>query len=100
MVYTSIVRRAYPTSTKLNVWAGIFHDKIARPLFLDGNLDGEMYLKLLENNIGPMLSRIFENDHQYSAEQLQLVSTTPNLFVITYIKGFVSNELIYKTQLI
>jgi hypothetical protein len=36
---------------KLNVWAGIMGDRILEPAFLDGNLDGEIYLRLLQEDL-------------------------------------------------
>jgi Helix-turn-helix domain (DUF4817) len=54
---------------KLNVWAGIFGDRIVGPLFLEGNLTGEMYLELLEDIIKPMLDDIIENDANYLEDQ-------------------------------
>lgn len=55
---------------KLNVWAGIFGNRIVGPFFLEGNLTGEMYLGLLEDTIDPMLTDIIENDQNYLEDQL------------------------------
>ncbi|KAJ8941334.1 hypothetical protein NQ318_004778 [Aromia moschata] len=35
---------------KVNVWAGIIGENIIGPFFIDGNLNGETYLALLQNN--------------------------------------------------
>lgn len=58
------------TPQKLNVWAGIFGDRLIGPIFLDGNLTGEMYLNLIENIVHPLLVDIVENDDRYSADEL------------------------------
>ncbi|EFN87922.1 hypothetical protein EAI_08475, partial [Harpegnathos saltator] len=57
---------------KLNVWAGIFGNRIVGPLFLLGtsNLTAEMYLELLEDIIDPMLTDVIENDEHYLEDQL------------------------------
>ncbi|KAJ8951110.1 hypothetical protein NQ318_021554 [Aromia moschata] len=34
----------------VNVWAGIIGENIIGPFFIDGNLNGETYLSLLQNN--------------------------------------------------
>lgn len=47
---------------KLNVWAGILGNRIIGPYFLPGNLNGEMYLELLETYIYPMIVETMEND--------------------------------------
>lgn len=54
---------------KLNVWCGIFGDRIVGPFFIDGNLTGETYLRLLEDHIDPMLTDIIENDDRYLEEE-------------------------------
>ncbi|KAJ8944389.1 hypothetical protein NQ318_017709, partial [Aromia moschata] len=36
---------------KVNVWAGIIGQNIIGPFFIDGNLNGETYLALLQNNV-------------------------------------------------
>ncbi|KAJ8958701.1 hypothetical protein NQ318_016428, partial [Aromia moschata] len=36
---------------KVNVWAGIIEENIIGPFFIDGNLNEETYLTLLQNNI-------------------------------------------------
>lgn len=49
--------RYVPTQTqfpqKLNVWAGILGDHIIGPFFIDGSLDSQKYLSLLQDNILP-----------------------------------------------
>lgn len=42
-------------SQKLNVWAGIYNNRIIGPFFLEGNLNGNMYLELLDAQIIPAL---------------------------------------------
>src|SRR5437588_198499 len=38
---------------KVNVWAGIVGNHIVGPFFIDGNLNGDKYLELLQNNVVP-----------------------------------------------
>lgn len=47
---------------KLNVWCGIFGDHIIGPFFIDGTLDGDKYLQLLEEAIDPRITEIVETD--------------------------------------
>lgn len=47
---------------KLNVWAGIFRDRIVGPFFIDGNLDGPRYLELLQEQIVPAIQEIAGDD--------------------------------------
>lgn len=49
------------TPEKLNVWAGILGDTIIGPVFIDGNLNGDIYLDLLENIIDPLIVDALEN---------------------------------------
>lgn len=53
---------------KLNVWAGIFGSKLIGPFFLDGTLNGERYLELLQETIDPFLTNIVETEVQLSGE--------------------------------
>ena len=46
---------------KANVWAGIIGDRIIGPIFIDGNLNGDRYLELLENEIVPAVVTWFSN---------------------------------------
>lgn len=55
---------------KLNVWAGIFGDRLVGPFFLPGNLTGQMYLQLLEDAIDPALTDIIENVPEYDEDHL------------------------------
>lgn len=43
---------------KLNVWAGILCNQIVGPFFINGNLTGEKYVNLLNNQIIPEIQRI------------------------------------------
>lgn len=49
-------RTQYPQ--KLNVWAGMCGDHVIGPFFIDGNLTGNRYLALLQNQIVPTLRRL------------------------------------------
>lgn len=46
---------------KLNVWAGIIHNKIIGPYFFDGTLTGPRYLEFLQSFLIPELIRLFPN---------------------------------------
>lgn len=46
---------------KLNVWAGILGDQVIGPLFIQGNLNGAVYLDMLENAINPLITEAVEN---------------------------------------
>lgn len=46
---------------KINVWAGILGNQVIGPLFINGNLNGEMYLNMLENTINPLITEAIEN---------------------------------------
>lgn len=51
-----IIREAhtqYPK--KLNVWAGILGRRLIGPFFIEGNLNGELYLDMLQNLIVPAM---------------------------------------------
>lgn len=58
------------TPQKVNVWAGIFGDQIIGPIFIDDNLTGERYLRILEDLVYPRLIDIVENDERYSEADL------------------------------
>lgn len=51
---------------KLNVWAGILGNNIVGPLFIDGNLNGDKYLDMLENNIDPAITDTIENNEGFN----------------------------------
>ncbi|KAJ8945387.1 hypothetical protein NQ318_007033 [Aromia moschata] len=36
---------------KVRVWVGISEENVIGPFFIDGNLNGETYLALLQNNV-------------------------------------------------
>ncbi|XP_071053327.1 uncharacterized protein [Onthophagus taurus] len=55
---------------KLNVWVGILGDHIIGPLFIPGNLNGEIYLEMLENVIDPLITEKLENDPLLLEQQL------------------------------
>lgn len=46
---------------KINVWAGILGNSIIGPLFINGNLNGEMYAEMLDTAIEPLIIREVEN---------------------------------------
>lgn len=47
---------------KLNVWCGIMGDSIIGPYFIPGNLNGEMYLDLLQDVVVPAIEEIAANN--------------------------------------
>lgn len=54
-----IIREAhtqYPK--KLNVWAGILGKRLIGPFFIDGNLNGDLYLDMLVNLIVPAMRQV------------------------------------------
>lgn len=46
---------------KVNVWLGILGHHIIGPFYIDGNLNGEKYLELLQHRIYPEIHRIMGN---------------------------------------
>ncbi|KAJ8957744.1 hypothetical protein NQ318_017642 [Aromia moschata] len=44
---------------KVNVWAGIIGENIIGSFFIDGNLNGETYLALLQNNVVPTMANLY-----------------------------------------
>lgn len=54
---------------KLNVWAGICGDRIVGPFFTHGNLDGNQYLQLLEEQIIPSCLALFPNNNNLWFQQ-------------------------------
>lgn len=55
---------------KLNVWVGIFGDRLIGPIFLEDNLTGDIYLNMLQNIIYPLLVEIVEHDERYQENLL------------------------------
>jgi transposase len=54
---------------KLNVWAGILGNHILGPFFINGNLNGEMYLQMLLESIFPAITHvIMENADEFDAD--------------------------------
>lgn len=51
-----MTRSQYPQ--KINVWAGILGHHIIGPFFLNGNLNGERFLQLLEADITPAIADV------------------------------------------
>lgn len=61
-------RRFYTRHTqypkKLNVWAGVIGNHIVGPFFIDGNLNGDRYLHLLQHEIVPALRQLEDINFQ------------------------------------
>lgn len=55
---------------KLNVWCGIFGNTIIGPIFIPGNLTGEMYENMLEEIILPQLIEIAENYPNHNVDTI------------------------------
>lgn len=53
------LRTQYPQ--KVNVWAGVLGNSVIGPFFIDGNLNGAVYLDLLQNRILPSVREVAEN---------------------------------------
>ena len=47
---------------KINLWAGFCVRGIIGPFLIDGNLNGEQYLQLLQNNIVPAIHNLFNGN--------------------------------------
>lgn len=43
---------------KVNVWAGLISGHVIGPFFIDGNLNSELYLELLQNRVIPALNNL------------------------------------------
>lgn len=57
---------------KVNVWAGLFGNHVIGPLFIDGNLNGESYLHMLQNNIHPLIENtIRTNGGEFNREEVR-----------------------------
>ncbi|KAJ8937425.1 hypothetical protein NQ318_012623 [Aromia moschata] len=91
------------TPQKVNVWAGIIGENIIGPFFIDGNLNGETYLALLQNNIVPTMANLYpaEGNPQlpelvHSRTSVASYESRPkssaNFQLMLVIKNFPSNE--------
>lgn len=47
---------------KVNVWAGIFGDRILGPIFFNNNLNGATYLSFLQEDLVPSLAALHPNE--------------------------------------
>lgn len=55
---------------KINVWAGIYGNSIVGPLFINHNLNGELYHDMLDNQIQPLIIHELENQLDEHGEQV------------------------------
>lgn len=46
------------TTSKVNLWCGIIGNSIIGPFVLEGNLNSEKYLQLLQDEVGPALTEV------------------------------------------
>ncbi|KAJ8955133.1 hypothetical protein NQ318_009026 [Aromia moschata] len=58
---------------KVNVWAGVIGENVIGPFFIDGNLNGETYLALLQNNVVPTMVNLCSTEGN-----LQLPALSPH----------------------
>lgn len=61
------LRTQYPQ--KVNVWAGILGDNIVGPFFIDGTLNAERYLHLLQNSVVPAVRNLDVNFEEIWLQQ-------------------------------
>lgn len=54
---------------KINVWAGILGNSIIGPLFLQTNLNGDLYLEMLQDAIDPLITEVVENSIDYPQDE-------------------------------
>lgn len=85
------VRTQYPQ--KLNVWTGILGNHIIGPLIIDGNLNGNKYLELLENQIIPAVQNLPVNFDNIWFQQDGCPSHNKKT-VITFLETTFPNHLI------
>lgn len=55
--WAQVTHTQYPE--KINVWAGIFQDRIIGPYFFNENLTGEIYLDFLQLELIPALAQLY-----------------------------------------
>lgn len=66
---------------KLNVWAGILGNHIIGPIFLEENLNGPMYLNMLQNTITPLIDAVVaQNPHEFEEVIFQQDGAPPHYF--------------------
>lgn len=65
--WTLDLRTQYPE--KLNVWAGIFNDRIIGPFFIEGNLNAEKYEALLRDQVYPAILAVAGDINQVWYQQ-------------------------------
>lgn len=62
------VHTQYPQ--KINVWAGILGNAVIGPVFIEENLNGQLYLELLTDIINPLITESIENQVDERGDQL------------------------------
>ncbi|KAJ8947446.1 hypothetical protein NQ318_009747 [Aromia moschata] len=60
---------------KVNVWAGKIGENITGPFFIDGNLNGETYLALLQNNVVPTIANLYPAKETHNTQVMQYGSS-------------------------
>jgi len=53
---------------KVNVWAGILGDEVIGPIFIEGHLNGETYLDLLQTHIAPLIDEAVQTQENEVGE--------------------------------
>lgn len=77
---------------KLNVWAGILGNHFVGPFFIEGNLNGNTYLQLLENAIDPMITDTLENDNNLIENQLTFQQDGAPPHYAVYVRQFLDEH--------
>ncbi|KAJ8935862.1 hypothetical protein NQ318_015973 [Aromia moschata] len=70
---------------KINVWTGIIGENIIGPFFINGNLNGETYLALLQNNVVPTLANLYPAEGNPQLTALSARQNHRNTFQISAI---------------
>lgn len=83
-------RTQYPQ--KLNVWAGILGDHIVGPFFIDGNLNGNIYLELLETTVDPHITELLENDENLLENELVFQQDGAPPHYVVPVREFLNNR--------
>lgn len=69
-------------SNLLNIWYGIVGDHIVRPLFIHGNLTGEIYLNMLE----PFTTEKIEDHQNNNVDKLLFQQEGASLYYVVAVR--------------
>lgn len=84
------VHTQYPQ--KINVWCGILGSHIIGPLFIPGNLTGEVYLNMLNDAIDPFITQIIEDDQNHNADRLHFQQDGAPPHYVAPVREFLDNR--------